>query len=51
LPCDEALDVLEPEAVPAVGAEAYRREITVSDELPNPLRVYAKDAGHLFRAE
>jgi hypothetical protein len=48
---DQRLDVLEPEAVPALGAKAYGREITVRDELPNSAGVDAENVGNLFRAK
>jgi hypothetical protein len=50
-PGDQCLDVLEPEAVPALGAKAYGREITVRDELPNSAGVDAENVGNLFRAK
>jgi hypothetical protein len=50
-PGDQRLDVLEPEAVPALCAKAYRREITARDELSDPAGVDAENVGNLFRAK
>jgi hypothetical protein len=51
VPGDQRLDVLEPEAMPALGAKAHRREIAARDELPNSAGVDAENVGNLFRAE
>jgi hypothetical protein len=51
LSSDQRLDVLEPEAMPALRAEAHGREITVGDELPDATRVDAENVSNLFRSE
>jgi len=48
---NQLLDIIEPEAVPALVSETDRAQLPVSNEIPNSSGVDAEQFGYFFRTE